>query len=328
MPGGHVRRHRDGVVQAGIWHRSPRHQRQGEDPGPHRQVVVLLLVHWIAATDLGRDLLERYGQYRGRGQLPAVARPNLRPTTWNDVLDQRAKRFVLLLGIRHQGGAAEDHDGPVIEGVMERGSGKDHAIDQDDGDTHRHAGPYADAATTGTVQVDGLSDACIAGGDRVGLSVDGEGDVADEALVEDGVDGAGVVAAPLGQPPQAGGVRGRVHRVPPPHRRPSTRAGSLLQYRAMNVLARYQVTGRHAQEIVASVEAAVHAGQLAPGDALPTVRELAAELEVSPGTVAAAYAALRRRGLVVTAGRRRTRVSGRPPPPARAGPPRGGAAPG
>jgi DNA-binding transcriptional MocR family regulator len=89
----------------------------------------------------------------------------------------------------------------------------------------------------------------------------------------------------------------------------------------MNVLARYQVTGRHAREIVASVEAAVHAGQLAPGDTLPTVRELAAELEVSPGTVAAAYAALRRRGLVVTAGRRGTRVSGRPLP-SRPAPPR------
>src|SRR4029450_14114865 len=105
-----------------------------------------------------------------------------------------------------------------------------------------------------------------------------------------------VVAPALAPPPQAGAVRGRVHRVPPPHRRPSTRAGSLLQYRAMNVLARYQVTGRHAQEIVASVEAAAHAGQLAPGDAPPTLRELGAELGVSPGKGGGGDAAPGRRG--------------------------------
>jgi len=57
----------------------------------------------------------------------------------------------------------------------------------------------------------------------------------------------------------------------------------------------------------------VRAGDLAPGDQLPPVRSLAAELRVSPTTVAAAYAELRRRGIVTGAGRAGTRI--RPAPP-------------
>ena len=53
-------------------------------------------------------------------------------------------------------------------------------------------------------------------------------------------------------------------------------------------------------------------GALAPGDALPPVRELAARLGVNANTVAAAYRLLRDRGVVETAGRRGTRVRHRP----------------
>jgi DNA-binding transcriptional MocR family regulator len=81
----------------------------------------------------------------------------------------------------------------------------------------------------------------------------------------------------------------------------------------VNILVQYRPEGRTAKEISASVEAGVRSGQLAPGDPLPAVRELAARLGVSPATVAAAYGDLRRRGLTAGAGRAGTRIRGAPP---------------
>src|SRR5512135_1344317 len=70
--------------------------------------------------------------------------------------------------------------------------------------------------------------------------------------------------------------------------------------------------------IVAAVEREVGDGTRPPGSRLPTVRAHARELEVAPGTVAAAYRALRNRGVVETDGRRGTLVRARPPIGARA----------
>ncbi len=61
------------------------------------------------------------------------------------------------------------------------------------------------------------------------------------------------------------------------------------------------------------MEAAVRSGQLTGGDHLPTVRELAGQLGISPTTVAAAYGDLRRRGLTTGSGRAGTRIRGAPP---------------
>jgi DNA-binding transcriptional MocR family regulator len=75
------------------------------------------------------------------------------------------------------------------------------------------------------------------------------------------------------------------------------------------------IRGATAAAIAASAEQAVHAGTLSPGSPMPTIRELAASLRVSPVTVAAAYRLLRGRGILASDGRRGTRVREHPPTP-------------
>lgn len=87
----------------------------------------------------------------------------------------------------------------------------------------------------------------------------------------------------------------------------------------INQLQKY-IIGSRAVEVAAGIEAAIEAGELAPGQRLPTVRALAGALGASPTTVSAAFAALRRRGLVVGQGRRGTTVSQRAPVTALMGP--------
>jgi DNA-binding transcriptional MocR family regulator len=78
-------------------------------------------------------------------------------------------------------------------------------------------------------------------------------------------------------------------------------------------LARIIEAGAGSAEIAAQVERAIGDGSLEPGAQLPTIRELAAAVGVSPATVSAAYRALGRRGLVIANRRRGTVVSAQPP---------------
>ncbi|WP_093771226.1 aminotransferase class I/II-fold pyridoxal phosphate-dependent enzyme [Streptomyces sp. yr375] len=78
------------------------------------------------------------------------------------------------------------------------------------------------------------------------------------------------------------------------------------------MLGEYPIQGRRAAEISASIEAAVAAGELKPGQLLPPMRELATALDVNPNTVAAAYRTLRERGVIETDGRRGSRVRAKP----------------
>lgn len=67
---------------------------------------------------------------------------------------------------------------------------------------------------------------------------------------------------------------------------------------------------RSPQGIAGVIARLVTDGVLVPGDRLPTVREVAAELSVSPATVSAAWQALARTGTIVSRGRAGTFVRG------------------
>src|SRR5689334_3422751 len=81
----------------------------------------------------------------------------------------------------------------------------------------------------------------------------------------------------------------------------------------MTELKQYRISAANAAGLVRAIEDRVAAGALAPGERLPSVRRLAAEVGLSPVTVAASIAELRRRGVVVTEPRRGTRIGTGPP---------------
>jgi GntR family transcriptional regulator len=62
------------------------------------------------------------------------------------------------------------------------------------------------------------------------------------------------------------------------------------------------------EQIVRQVQDAVASGELASGAPLPTVRQLAGDLQLNRNTVARAYKQLEDRGVILTAGRRGTFV--------------------
>ncbi len=63
------------------------------------------------------------------------------------------------------------------------------------------------------------------------------------------------------------------------------------------------------EQIIAQVCEAASTGKLAIGSMLPSVRQLAADLEINPNTVAKAYQILERNGVIQTAGRKGTFLS-------------------
>ena len=67
------------------------------------------------------------------------------------------------------------------------------------------------------------------------------------------------------------------------------------------------------EQIRAQISVMIAVGYLLPNCRLPTIRELADELEIAPGTVARSYTELERDGLIHGKGRRGTFVANEPP---------------
>jgi DNA-binding transcriptional MocR family regulator len=74
------------------------------------------------------------------------------------------------------------------------------------------------------------------------------------------------------------------------------------------------LTDRGPRGIAGAIARQIRQGELSPGDRLPTVRDVAAQLGVSPATVSEAWQALRRAGLVVSRGRAGSFVRAAPRP--------------
>lgn len=66
-------------------------------------------------------------------------------------------------------------------------------------------------------------------------------------------------------------------------------------------------------QIEEQIRGLIQCGDLAPGTAVPTVRQLADDLNVAPNTVARAYSNLQEEGWLVSEGRRGTHVALRLP---------------
>ena len=67
------------------------------------------------------------------------------------------------------------------------------------------------------------------------------------------------------------------------------------------------------EQIVRQIEDHVRAGTLPPGAALPSIRQLADDLELNPNTVAKAYKLLELSRVILTAGRKGTFVRSEAP---------------
>src|SRR5690606_10639038 len=171
---------------------------------------VCLVVAGRAGAHLDAGLAEADREHGGGGELAAVRLAGVLPRPGGELLGDGAQAGELLGGIGDEPGRAVHHRAAVVHRVAEHRAGVDDPVEVGDGQADRGAvGDPQPAGAGGAVDVDGVVDAAVAGGQHDGGAVADEPDVADQPRVEHGVQvgpvGAGAFAVP-GQG-RAGGRR-------------------------------------------------------------------------------------------------------------------------
>ena len=69
------------------------------------------------------------------------------------------------------------------------------------------------------------------------------------------------------------------------------------------------------EQLIVEIQKMIDSGQLAENDSLPSIRQLASQLDVANNTVARAYQELERKGLIIGNGRKGTFVKRLPTKP-------------
>src|SRR6266581_1578484 len=201
-------RRRQPVVANVLWHRDVlrdpllghgllRDQSKGKHAGPHRQRDVLLVVLRAPGSHLGGGLVQPDPQDSRLAQLDVAGAADVVPAAGRDVLGDDLQRVEPLPRVVHLDRGAEDHDRAVVHRVVEGRTGQHQAVLDGDGHADRGA-PFEcpqHPAGGGAVEVQAVAIAGVDGGDDVGLAVHHEADVADQGLVQDGVDRLPVVRA-------------------------------------------------------------------------------------------------------------------------------------
>src|SRR5690606_24694428 len=107
-----------------------------------------------------------------------------------------------------QAGPPVDDGAAVIEGVVVQGPGDDDAVEVGDGDADVLGRPLPERpGSWRAVDVEGVAQASVAGGENARRTVDDDAEVADQAGVQDVVEVGAVAAGAVGAPAEPGPAR-------------------------------------------------------------------------------------------------------------------------
>ncbi len=197
-------------ARSGCWNGLAGVERERKLPCPIGKLEIAGLVGGRAGADLRRGLIDLHREDLGRLEVLLVRSPDLIGTAGDHVLDNRPQRTLLLGRIGDLPGRPQHHYRAVVEGVVARAPREHDLVDEGGrqaADRPVSQGPKR-AAGRGAVQINGLSIPCVDRGGHVRMPVVHEPDVADERLVENGVDQFPVVAPPPRLPADAGPLGG------------------------------------------------------------------------------------------------------------------------